>query len=70
MSEYVRDIHQHLKARLSIKLRRKSRELQIDQLPAEVRAVQRAMAAKGHRRNERLPIQGREIAGRLYLARP
>src|SRR5712691_6121837 len=58
------------RARVSIKRRRKLRELQIDQLPPKVRAVRRAMAAKSHCRNERLPIQGREVAGGLYLARP
>src|SRR4030081_3915017 len=44
-------------------------ELSGDQPWQKVRIIRRAVAAKGHRRNERLPVQGREAAGRLHLAR-
>src|SRR5712691_12479539 len=42
----------------------------IDQLPKEVRAIRRAVETEGRRGDERLPVQGREAAGRLRLARP
>src|SRR5229473_2732738 len=44
--------------------------VQIDQSWAKVPAIRRAMAAQGHRGDERLPIQDREAAGRFHLARP
>src|ERR1043166_3925192 len=40
-----------------------------DQPAKEVHLVRRAVAAEGRRRNERLPIQNRETARRLHLAR-
>lgn len=52
---------------------RRSRErpddLRGDQFRQEVQLIPRGMAAEGHSRNERLPVQGREVAGRLHLAR-
>jgi len=38
-------------------------ELRGDQFRQEVQLIRRAMAAEGHSRNERLPVQGREAAG-------
>src|SRR5215472_6590307 len=44
-------------------------DLRGDQFRQEVQHIRRAMAAEGHSRNERLPVQGREASGQLHLAR-
>src|SRR5215470_18048578 len=38
-------------------------ELQVNQFSAEVRTLQRTMAAEGRSRNERLPVQSCQVAG-------
>src|SRR6516162_3853252 len=44
-------------------------DLRGDQSRQEVQLIPRAMAAEGRSRNERLPVQAREAAGRFHLAR-
>src|SRR6516165_813060 len=50
--------------------REKLHELPGNQFRSEVQIVRGTMATQGNRRDERLPVQGREVTGRFHLARP